>query len=66
MNKYCSYQLKRKNIQFFTIDGITKPRSEWLREYDIPSYLITNRMKSGLSFEEAIKKPRRVSDLRRR
>lgn len=66
MNKFCSYQLNRKNIQYFTIDGVTKPRAEWIREYNLPSDLITRRMKVGASFEEALKKPKKVCVIRNR
>lgn len=42
---------------FETIDGVTKTRSEWCREYEVPIHQIYNRVGNGRSFEFALKTP---------
>lgn len=42
-----------------TIDGITKNITEWCTEYGISTQLANARMKAGMSFEEALKTPKR-------
>lgn len=59
MNKWKQARLTNTKAVIYTIDGITKTRAQWLLDYKVPSHLITGRMKVGMTFEEALKKPQR-------
>lgn len=40
-----------------TMNGVTQSRIEWCNQYGVAWHTIRNRMKAGLSLEEALKKP---------
>ena len=53
-------QRNRKICIQVTIDGITKPRSEWAEVYQINNKLVKQRMRLGWNGEKAITTPKTV------
>lgn len=49
--------LNKRTTKRLTINGITKTQCEWAEEVKVKSYLITNRLKSGWTVEEAVMTP---------
>ena len=47
----------RRNNRKITYKGETKTLTQWCKEYNINIVTLSDRLKSGLSFEEALKKP---------
>ena len=45
--------------KYITIDGETHNKSEWYRIYNIDSSTIQNRVKHGMTFEQALKMEKR-------
>lgn len=50
----------KRNNHKITIDGITKNRAEWAKEYGISSSAILLRERSGLSGRDLIKPSKRI------
>jgi len=48
----------RKNVVMLTINGITKSRCNWAREYGISPITIKSRMGRGWSAERAVTEPK--------
>lgn len=47
----------RRNNRKITYKGETKTLTQWCKEYNINIVTLSDRLKSGLSFEDALKKP---------
>jgi hypothetical protein len=47
----------RTTTKYLTIDGVTKPLSQWCEEYGIGPKTVLYRLKSGMSDKDSITKP---------
>lgn len=47
----------RRNTRYGTMDGITKPLTEWCEEYNIYPETVMQRMESGMDFKSALTHP---------
>lgn len=53
----------RSNTLRFTLNGVEKPLAVWCRELGVNRHSVWGRIKSGMSFEDAIAVPQREAEL---